>query len=66
MLPIAGKTAGPNRRKLFVVTQGWPGVFKVVFQQFFNIFFKNFFFHRQRQALQLVLNIMIIILKKYF
>ena len=65
MLPIAGKTAGPNRRKLFVVTQGWPGVFKVVFSSFSTFFFL-LFFHRQRQALQLVLNIMIIISKKYF
>ena len=42
MLPIAGKTAGPNRRKLFVVTQGWPGVSKVVFSSFSTFFFTFF------------------------
>ena len=59
MLPTAGQTAGPNGLIFFVDTQGlWPAewCFKLIFYLFFFkfIYFKMFFFHWQRRALQLV------------
>ena len=50
MFPIAGQTAGPNGLKFFVDTRGLPG--GVIRQKNLNIFF-----HGQRRALQLVINI---------
>ena len=56
MFPIASQTAGPIGLKFIVDTQGWPegDIGKKKSKIFF---FKIFFFHRQRRALQLVLNI---------
>ena len=65
MLPIAGKTAGPNGLNFFC---GHSGVAKgcLRLKKKSNIFFQIFFIHGQRRALQLIVNKSLLNLRRLF